>query len=115
MAPVPWVCGDHLAPPADHHPIHVAFDNHLAVRVAHRHRVVVVLKARQRQGGRGGGALAAGVEGDGRQRNEGRLILTQEDFFAGRLAPQPPLQIPPAGLGQLLVELFERPHLRHRH
>ena len=66
--------GDHLGPAADDHLINVAFHQHVAVSIGHRHRVVVGSVPDQGQGTHPARLLIAGVVCYRRQRQQGLQV-----------------------------------------
>ena len=80
--------GDDLGAAADHHPVHVAFDQHIPMSVGHRHRVVVGAVPHQGQRTDPAGLLVAGVIGHCVARATARPGLAPS---AGRWSAECPL------------------------
>jgi hypothetical protein len=97
---------DHFVAGTDYHLMHIAFDQHLAMTIGSRHRVVVVAIANQGQRGYSRGALLARLIANGRQGQQRFRVLLKA--FANRLvvSAQPPFTPLPALLNELRVQLL---------
>ena len=93
----------------------VAADQHLAVAIGSRHRVVVAAIAHQGQRADPGRLLLAGFIGSRRQRQQGGPISHQPLADGLIMTTQPVAQSAPAALQQLRVELSEAGRVRDRH
>jgi hypothetical protein len=92
----------------------VAFDDQRVMGPANRNRVVIAIKARQRQGIGPGGDRSRRFKGRWRQRQHRGPVLNQQFGLGRGLATQPPLEIPGAASRQIRVELGEVPNPRGR-
>ena len=81
--------GDHLGTTADNHPVHVSPDQHVAVSVGHRHRVVVDPVPDQGQGTHSARLFVAGIVGCGRQGQQGLQVPLHPLADGLRVAPEP--------------------------
>ena len=105
--------GDELRPATDHHLIHVALHQHVAVPVGHRYRVVVGPVADQRQRTHSASLLVAGVVGCRRQGQQGLQVplhpLPNSLCMAAELGVHP-LQAAPLQVGVERVKALEGRH-----
>ncbi len=101
LAPEARVLGDLFTLVGEDDPIHVALRHDRVVSPPHRDRVVIAIKPHERERTRGGGELAAGVEGRLGKRQEDRLrgvfgvMVTAQEPQADVVHPAgiPPLQL----------------------
>ncbi len=83
------VAGDDLGGAADHDPLDIAPDQHLAMAVGHRDGIVVAPVAHQRQRADPSRALVASIVSRGRQGQDGHTIPLQALPNRLTMAPQP--------------------------
>ncbi len=98
---------DLLGAAGDCHLVDIAADQHLAVAVGSRHRVVIAPIAHQGQRADSGSLLLAGFIGSRRQRQQGGLVSHQPFADGPIMTTQPVAQPAPAVLQQLGVEFRE--------
>ena len=106
---------DLLGAAGDYHLVDIAADQHFAVAIGGRHRVVIAAVAHQRQRADSRRSLLAGFIGSRRQRQQGGLISHQPLADRLSMTTQPVVQSTPAALQQLRVELSEAGRVRDRH
>ena len=99
----------------DHHRVDVAADQHLAMAVGGRHRVVGAAIAHQRQRADPARPLLAGVVGRRRQVVEALEVPRQPRADRLVMAAQPIAETPAAIRQQLLVQRSEAGGMRQRH
>jgi hypothetical protein len=110
------VAGDLLAAADDLHPVDIAADQHRAVAVGGRDRVVIGAIAHQRQRADPTRSLLAWLVGHGWQVKENCLICRQTAPDRGVVTTQPIIEAAPAAGFELRVQLLEgrRPRQRHQ-
>jgi len=115
LFPDAFVFGDAEIVTEDTHAIRVAFDDHRVMGEADRDRVVVAIKAEERETiGRCRG-FPARVEGCSGQLKKSSLIFFEQLLLGDLASAQRTLEIRRAPFGKEGIEFIEVLDLRHRH